>query len=211
MRGFILDVDLKNDSGIIRGEDKNKYEFALQSCVKGAPLPGSAVDFDLSEGKAVSVYVLEMPLKAKLDWLFWFLFSFRGRISRDQLIIFLTASLLFLPVPAVCAVWSGLSLFWEIGGLLYAFVFAAVLVKRFHDSGTSAAWLVFTAFFSLFVSALAVRALNLAFIGATALNVLLVLSGLTFVFCLYVCFAKGSVGENRYGAEPYSCKTVRMK
>lgn len=211
MQGIILNIDLKNDSGIIRGEDKNRYEFALQACMNGSPLEGDSVDFEVLEGKAVSIYILKTPIKAKLDWLFWFLFSFRGRISRDQLIVFLAASLLIFPIPAVCAVWSGFSAFWEVGGAVFSYIFLTVLVKRFHDSGTSAAWLVFTMIFSLFVSMLAVRALNLAFIGTTALNILIILSGLAFLFCLYLCFAKGSIGKNRYGDEPYSCKTVRLK
>ena len=211
MQGIVLDIDLKTDSGVIRGDDQLRYEFDLADCRKGNPLDGATVDFEVQDGKAVAIYVLSSPLKAKIDSLFWFLFSFRGRISRDQFLMFITASLLVLPLPAVCAVWSGLPAFWEIGGLLFSFSFLSVLVKRFHDSGTSAAWLFFTLVFVLFVMSVSFRVLNLAFIGTTALYVLIALSALLIVFCLYLCFAKGSIGSNRYGKEPCSCKTVRLK
>ncbi|MBR1945010.1 MAG: DUF805 domain-containing protein [Alphaproteobacteria bacterium] len=211
MRGIILEFDIKSDSGIIGGDDKIRYEFNLPACRNGLPQEGATVDFEIQEGKAAEVYILKTPLKAKLDWLFWFLFSFRGRISRDQLIIFLTASLLVLPVPATCAVWSGFSVFWELGGLIFSYICLAVLIKRFHDSGTSAGWLGFTLVFAVFVLLIVSRVLNLAFIGTAAMYVLLVLLALAAVFCLYVCFAKGSIGENRYGREPYSCKTIRLK
>ena len=211
MQGIVLEIDLKNDTGIIRGDDGVRYDFNLQSCRKGQPLDGAVVDFEVQEGKAVEIYVLKTTLKAKCDWLFWFLFSFRGRISRDQLILFLIGALLFLPVPAVCAVWSGFSGFWNIGGLVCAYILFAVLIKRFHDSGTSAGWLMFTLAFAVFVLLIVSRVLNFAFIGTTALYVLIALLALIVVFCLYMCFVKGSIGENRYGKEPYCCKTVRLK
>ena len=191
MQGIVLGVDLKNDTGIIRGDDGVRYDFNLQSCRKGQPLDGSAVDFEIQEGKAVEIYVLKTTLKAKFDWLFWFLFSFRGRISRDQLIMFLAGALLLLPVPAVCAVWSGFSGFWNIGGLVFAYVCFAVLTKRFHDSGTSAGWLLFTLAFAVFVLLIVFRVLNLAFIGTAALYVLITLLFLAVVFCVYMCFVKG--------------------
>ena len=211
MQGIILEIDLKTDSGIIRGEDQIRYEFGLPACRNGLPLEGSTVDFEIRDGKAAEVYILKTTLKAKLDWLLWFLFSFRGRISRDQLMVFFAASLLLLPFPAVLAVWSGFSLFWELGAVVFAYVCATLLVKRFHDSGTSAGWLIFTLAFAVFVLSVVSRILNLAFIGTTAIYILIVLSGLMGVFCLYLCCAKGSIGANRYGNEPYSCRTVRLK
>lgn len=211
MQGIVLAIDLKADSGVIRGEDQARYEFSLADCLDGNPLDGSTVDFEIQDGKAVSIYVLKTSLKAKIDGLFWFLFSFRGRISRDQFLMFLAASLFVLPLPAVCAVWSGFSVFWNAGALMFSYAFLTVLVKRFHDSGTSAAWLFFTLFFVLFVLSVALRVLNLAFIGTSAMYVLLSLAALAIVFCLYLCFAKGSIGTNRYGKEPCSCKTIRLK
>lgn len=211
MQGIVLEVDLKTDSGIIRGDDQTRYDFDLSACRNGKPLEGATVDFEIREGKAAAVYVLKTTMKAKLDWLFWFLFSFRGRISRDQFVMFLVSVLSVLPLPVLFAVWSGVPVFWEAGGFLFFYVCLTVLIKRFHDSGTSGAWLFFMLVFSLFVSAVETRVLNLAFIGTTAMYVLLASAALAIVFCVYLCFAKGSIGANRYGNEPYSCKTIRLK
>ena len=212
MKGVVLNIDLKTDSGLIRSDDCFKYEFDLSSCQNGLPLEGSAVDFEIRDGKADQIYVLTTTLKAKLDWLFWFLFSFRGRISRDQFLIFWTLSLLFWPVPALFAALSGYALeFLGAGLCVFLYIVATITVKRFHDSGTSSAWLIFTVLFTLFVGLLVLRILNLAFVGPTVLYALVGLSLLLMVFCVYLCFAKGSIGENRYGKEPYLSKTVRLK
>lgn len=197
MQGIVLEIDLKSDSGVIRGDDGARYDFKTQSCRGGMPLEGTRVDFEIKENAAAEIYVLSTPLRAKLDWLFWFLFSFRGRISRDQLIIFLAGAMLLLPFPAV----------W---GLAF-YIFAAVLIKRFHDSGSSAFWLVFTIALGFVITALQLRIWNPAFIGTTAIYILIAFLALAVIFCLYLCFAKGSIGKNRYGEEPYFCRTVRLK
>lgn len=211
MQGIVLEIDLKSDSGIVRGDDAVRYEFKTQSCRGGMPLEGTRVDFEIKENAATEIYTLSMPAKAKLDWLFWFLFSFRGRVSRDQLIIFLTGALLLSPFPVACAAWSGVPAFFTAGGLAALYILAAVVVKRFHDSGASAFWLFFTAMLSVFVALIAARVLNLAFIGTAAVYILAGFLALAVVFCLYLCFAKGSIGKNKYGEEPYFCRTVRLK
>lgn len=197
MQGIVLEIDLKSDSGLIRGDDGARYDFKTQSCRGGMPLEGTRVDFEIKENAAAEIYVLSTPLRAKLDWLFWFLFSFRGRISRDQLIIFLAGAMLLLPFPA--------------GWGLAFYIFAAVLIKRFHDSGSSAFWLVFTIALGFVITALQLRIWNPAFIGTTAKYILIAFLALAVIFCLYLCFAKGSIGKNRYGEEPYFCRTVRLK
>ena len=211
MQGIVLEIDLKSDSGVIRGDDAVRYEFKTQSCRGGMPLEGTRVDFEIKDNAAAEIYILSTPLRAKLDWLFWFLFSFRGRISRDQLIMFLTGVLLVLPLPAVCAALAGTTTFFTVGGLMTLYVFAAVIVKRFHDSGSSAFWLIFTLLLLIFITLLQARVLNLAFIGTTAIYILMAFLALAVIFCLYLCFAKGSIGKNRYGEEPYFCRTVRLK
>ncbi len=211
MRGTVLFVDLKSDSGVAAGDDGKRYGFSLQSCPAGAPPVGARVDFEIRENAAADVYVLHTPFAAKLDWLFWFLFSWRGRVSRDQMIAFFACAVLFLPVFAVCATWSGIPSFSTAGGVLATYVFLSVAVKRFHDSGASAFWLALTAFLSVLTVLIVARVLNLPFIGTAAVYGLLAFTGLAAVFCVYLCFAKGAVGENAYGAQPYSCRTVRLK
>ncbi len=211
MQGIVLEIDLKSDSGLIRGDDGARYDFKTQSCRGGMPLEGTRVDFEIKENAAAEIYVLSTPLRAKLDWLFWFLFSFRGRISRDQLIIFLAGAMLLLPFPAVCAAWSGYPSFFAIGGYVVTYACFAVLIKRFHDSGSSAFWLVFTIALGFVITALQLRIWTPAFIGTTAIYILIAFLALAVIFCLYLCFAKGSIGKNRYGEEPYFCRTVRLK
>lgn len=87
----------------------------------------------------------------------------------------------------------------------------AVLIKRFHDSGSSAFWLVFTIALGFVITALQLRIWTPAFIGTTAIYILIAFLALAVIFCLYLCFAKGSIGKNRYGEEPYFCRTVRLK
>ena len=212
MKGVVLNIDLKSDSGLIRSDDCFKYDFDLSACQNGLPLEGSVVDFEIRDGKADQIYILKTTLNAKLDWLFWFLFSFRGRISRDQFLLFWALSFFLLPVPVLFAALSGYAFaFIEIEALVFLYFVATITVKRFHDSGTSAAWLVFTLLFDVFVGMLVSQVLILAFVGQTAMYALTVLSALLIIFCICLCFAKGTIGENRYGKEPYRSKTVRLK
>lgn len=209
MQGTVLNVDLKSDSGLVRGDDGARYAFALSVCRAGVPLEGARVDFESENGACVDVYTLSTPVKAKLDWLFWFLFSARGRISRDQLIVFLAAAALFLPLPALCAMLAGSATLSVTGGVLSFYVFCAVLTKRFHDSGSSAFWLAFTLCLSLILALIYSGVLKgVPAAGVWAVVALLCLSAL---FCLYLCLAKGSFGANGYGAEPYASRTVRLK
>ena len=208
MQGIILEVDVKSDSGIIRGDDQNRYEFNVPACRNGVPLEGDTVDFEIQEGKAADICILKTSLKTKLDWIFWFLFSFRGRVSRDQLLVFL-GGIVFLSFLA-----SSFIEFEDIPNTFFAmwtviaYICLTVLVKRFHDSGTSAAWLVFTIVLFVFATLIFMRIMNLGTVFAYIVFTLLALS---LIFCLYLCFAKGSIGANRYGKEPYCCKMIRLK
>lgn len=209
MRGIVLNVDLKSDSGLIRGDDGTRRAFAMSACRAGVPLEGALVDFEIENDACVDVYILSTPIKAKLDWLFWFLFSPRGRISRDQLIVFLASAASILPLPVLCATLAGSATLSITGGVLSFYVFCAVLIKRFHDSDGSAFWLVFTLCQTLFLTLVYSGVLKgVPAAGVWAFIALLCLSAL---FCLYLCLAKGSFGNNRYGAEPYVSRTVRLK
>lgn len=60
MQGKILDYNNEFKSGLIRGDDGNKYRFSVDD-VKSATTPkvGAEVDFESSGDKAVEVYVLD--------------------------------------------------------------------------------------------------------------------------------------------------------
>lgn len=215
MQGIVLEIDLKSNKGLVRADDGKRYEFKTDSCRSGVPLAGSTADFEIKENAAVDIYTVKTPLKAKLDWLFWFLFSFRGRISRDQFISFLALSVLLLPFPAAFSVLASLSdisgSFFGLMSMLVFYVFLTIVIKRFHDVGASSFWVVFTLVQTVFLTLIMSGVLNLPFIGTTFVYVLITLLALSVIFCLYLCFARGNIGENRYGAEPYVCRTVRLK
>lgn len=60
MQGKILDYNNELKSGLIRGEDGNKYRFSIDDC-KSTIIPkvGADVDFDTNGDKAVEVYILD--------------------------------------------------------------------------------------------------------------------------------------------------------
>lgn len=59
MQGKILDYNNEFKSGLIRGEDGNKYRFSIDDCQSAInPRTNAEVDFEPSEDKAVEVYVL---------------------------------------------------------------------------------------------------------------------------------------------------------
>ncbi len=59
MQGKILDYNNEFKSGLIRGEDGNKYRFSIDDYKSdGSPKVGADVDFEPNVDKAVEVYVL---------------------------------------------------------------------------------------------------------------------------------------------------------
>ena len=98
MQGIVLKLDLKTDTGLIRGGDGKRYLFDVKNVEYGLPLEGCAVDFETDEeGKPVSLCVVKTSFKAETDRLFWLLCSWRGRVSRAGFMIFAAAALVLLP------------------------------------------------------------------------------------------------------------------
>jgi len=59
MQGKILDYNTEFKSGLIRGEDGNKYRFSIDDCKSTiAPKVGAEVDFEPNGDKAVEIYVV---------------------------------------------------------------------------------------------------------------------------------------------------------
>lgn len=59
MQGKILDYNTEFKSGLIRGEDGNKYRFSIDDCKSAInPKANAEVDFEPSGDKAVEVYVM---------------------------------------------------------------------------------------------------------------------------------------------------------
>lgn len=197
MKGIVLDADVKSGTGIICAENGERFDFKYENCPhKAAVLPFCDVEFIAQNGEAVEIYVLRSPCRAQIDKLTWFLFSTKGRASRDQFFWFLLA---FAPVCAVLPAFSA---------VLAVYVALCVLIKRFHDTGHSAAWLFVFAFFAAAVAAQERFAAFPLFV-----EIKYVLYGLCApagLFCLYLAFAQGNVGKNAYGEEPFKSCTKRL-
>mgnify|MGYP001059035472 CR=1 FL=1 len=59
MQGKILDYNNEFKSGLIRGEDGNKYRFSIDDCKSELkPRPNAEVDFEPDGDKAVEIYVM---------------------------------------------------------------------------------------------------------------------------------------------------------
>ncbi len=212
MQGIVLAVDLKSDTGLIRADDGNRYEFDMEDCETGCPLNGNTVDFEIDGGKAVKMHVVKSSIKSFLDGLYWFMFSLRGRISRDGFVAFFAIALPAFLFPAAAMAWAGLPLIYPaLMGSGIAYVLFAVLVKRFHDSGSSAFWLIATVFIGVIAACAMFKVVAFPFLSDEVVSLLCAVFGLFVLFCLYLSFAKGTIGENRYGKEPASCKTIRLK
>ena len=136
MKGIVLDADVKSGTGIICAENGERFDFKYENCAhKAAVLPSCEVEFIAKSGEAVEIYVLRSPARAKIDRLTWFLFSTRGRASRDQFFWFLAAISVAVAVLPVFALFVA------------AYAAVCVLAKRFHDTGRSMAWLFVFALF----------------------------------------------------------------
>lgn len=212
MKGIVLDADVKSGTGVICAENGERFEFKYENCPNRTVLPMSEVLFNVSKGEAVDVYVVKTSWKARIDWATWFLFSMKGRVSRDQffwfLLLYSVASPLIL-LPSVLLLPSDVFLILPL--FLVFFVKICVVTKRFHDTNRSGGWI---AAFLLFLAA------SLAIVGNNAVTTSLplefsyVLSGITGllgVFGLYMCFAKGNMGKNSYGDEPDKSYACRLK
>lgn len=198
MKGIVLDADVKSGTGIICAENGERFDFKYENCAhKAAVLPSCEVEFIAKSGEAVEIYVLRSPARAKIDRLTWFLFSTRGRASRDQFFWFLAAISVAVAVLPVFALFVA------------AYAAVCVLAKRFHDTGRSMAWLFV---FALFLGVAAAQDKLPAFPAfAEVRYVLYGLCALSGLFCLYLTFAQGNVGKNAYGDEPCKSFTKRLK
>lgn len=137
-------------------------------------------------------------------------FAFAGRSSRSELIAYLFTTLLVsVPVSFV----TGLALERELHVLignaltvLLAVPVPALLVRRYHDSGRSGAWVWLAVFvFAMWLLRTVISAMwgiqaRLNFDGWTWLiDWLLIVANLASVL---LALLPGTVGPNRFGADP---------
>lgn len=58
MKGVILDFNQDNRTGLISGEDGERYNFSVEDWNGSSlPRPGNKIDFSVNEGKAEAIFV----------------------------------------------------------------------------------------------------------------------------------------------------------
>ncbi|OYW79472.1 MAG: hypothetical protein B7Z26_08015 [Asticcacaulis sp. 32-58-5] len=80
MRGKVLSYDDNMAQGLISGDDGVRYGFTRADLMAGfrSVANGSTVDFEVSDGRAVSVYVVSTGLSDKNKWVAALLTFFFG-------------------------------------------------------------------------------------------------------------------------------------
>ncbi len=205
MRGTILGYDAVNHTGVISGFDGNRYDFVRQEWrAEGVPPVGLEVDFQPVEGKATVIYPLQTPASAApvaagaasasasasasaataasvggAAPFRWgdFLFSYQGRISRSQYWLkfqlpYFLLSLAIGIVESVAQTQGALTALW---GLAVLWPSLVVAIKRCHDRDRSGWWLL----------------------------VFYLVPVIGWIWGLVeLGFLRGTIGDNRFGADP---------
>lgn len=165
MQGRILDFSVQTNTGVIFGNDNNRYEFAgAEWKEQQVPKRGSQVDFDLNEqGSAVAVYSalpqhgdnvfnkFQEKFNEKsvedysvYDWSFKCLknyANFQGRARRKEYWFFMSFNVFIYTMTAMLD--NMLGTFILFNGLFLLAVALPVLsvsVRRLHDIGRSGWW-----------------------------------------------------------------------
>jgi|GEM_PF-777992 uncharacterized membrane protein YhaH (DUF805 family) len=213
MKGNVIGFDPDTNTGAISGHDGRRYDFATQDWHgHGTPRHGDVVDFVAEGERATQIYLLEPEYVAPSFGQFYF--SAKGRISRSQYWL-----KYFLPVFVVGVI---LNLIAAAGGealkflpslfqLLVLWPGIAVLIKRIHDRNKSG-WLVWILYGPLILAILFGAMMVIAIAAGdpkmtAAMGTITGICGVVAVivaiwfFVEFGCM-RGTVGANRYGADP---------
>ncbi len=222
MRGEILSFDETTGTGLISGDDGQRYGFSRSSLAQpGSVRAGQRVDFVGSGSEASEVMILGgvggTPGVAGsggdgIDWKNLFI-SFNGRIRRSHFwiawLILLVGGFILGLIPILGTI-LGLVLIWPN---------LAIQVKRLHDMGHTG-WLVAIPWvaniigFGVMISTVGLT----AFMNMSALEnedpaavmaivgPVLGIFGLLFLvnvaFLLWIGLMEGQKGDNKYGPNP---------
>jgi uncharacterized membrane protein YhaH (DUF805 family) len=213
MKGSVIGFDPDSNTGAISGHEGKRYDFAASDWHnQSRPKHGDLVDF-LPEGqRAAQIYLIEpeyvAPTFAQLY------FSAKGRASRSQywlrflipvLVIGIVLNFLHLVEPRVFTILANLFHL----GVLWPSI--ALLIKRIHDRDKSG-WLVW----ALYGPAMAALVFTVATIiaiaagnegsawtsGIIAVALWIATAGVGIWFFVEFGCLRGTVGANRYGADP---------
>ena len=226
MRGNVIGFDPDTNTGAVSGHDGNRYDFVTQDWHgRMPPRHGDVVDFQGQGGRALDIYLIEPEYVRPTVGQFYF--SAKGRISRAQywLRFMVPYFVIYFAIDiATVAVDEDSTAHTVLSGILGLFLLAAlwpsiaILVKRIHDRNKPG-WLCLALYIPviLFIvllivwlaGAIAKAAATGTFdapeFGALAIIVVLlamISSGISLWFFVEFGCLRGTIGPNRYGADP---------
>lgn len=164
MKGKILDFSIQTNTGIITGDDQNRYNFIGSEWKEAqSPVRGNEVDFEVNaEGQAIAVYKvnsqsssigtqltdLVSPPKGKseeqynpLDWYQKCIkncINFKGRARRKEFWFFQLVSFIIMMLFLFIFGMEGFAT--TLVTLVLFFASMAVSIRRLHDVNLSGWW-----------------------------------------------------------------------
>jgi len=153
MKGKVLDFNIQESTGVISGEDGNRYNFTTSEWKSSNVHPAKdvEVDFDTNENNAIAIYTISAPIaennteefeKAAKGVFGYYIAAFKkyatfsGRATRSEFWYFQLVSFIISLLLSVISA--------GILGLLYSFAVLvpslAIGTRRLHDTGKSGWW-----------------------------------------------------------------------
>ena len=168
MKGNILDFSIQTNTGIISGDDQNRYNFTgAEWRGQRPPTRGDRVDFDVDHtGNAIQIFTAlghsnpVQNLSSQLDklsdqnkaeeqfnMLDWFVkclknyANFSGRARRKEYWFFTLVQFIILVITQIIdAILSTDFVFYAIAALALFIPSLSAAVRRLHDTGRSGWW-----------------------------------------------------------------------
>lgn len=168
MKGNILDFSIQTNTGIISGDDQNRYNFtSAEWRGQRPPTRGDRVDFDVDNtGNAIQIFTAlghsnpVQNLSSQLDklsdqnkaeeqfnMLDWFVkclknyANFSGRARRKEYWFFTLVQFIILVITQIIdAILSTDFVFYAIAALALFIPSLSAAVRRLHDTGRSGWW-----------------------------------------------------------------------
>jgi len=209
MKGEIIGFDPDANTGVVSGYDGQRYDLAaLDWHGSRQPRHGDAVDFVPEGRRAAQVYLLDPEYVPPSFG--QFAFSLEGRISRSQLwlqwalpVVAIHVVLWIMIAIAAAADSSGWTatffILWIAFWLATLWPNIAVMVKRIHDRNKTG-WLVLAYWVPAGLQTILFIADASDNMAASLIRLITIAVGIWF-FIELGCM-RGTVGPNRYGADP---------
>ena len=170
MKGSILDFSIQTNTGIISGDDQNRYNFTgAEWRGQRPPTRGDRVDFDVDNaGSAIQIFTAlghsnpvqnisnqldklsdQNKAEEQFNMIDWFVkglknyANFKGRARRKEYWFFVLCQFLLIFIAAIIdsILFDNPALFYSITALGLFIPSLAVAVRRMHDIGKSG-WLL---------------------------------------------------------------------